>query len=375
VLIAAEWYPPAYRAGGPVRSVANTASLLAATHDVHVVAGAYDLGEHSPMPGVTLGSWCDDDSTAGGLRTLFLTRDRWQLRTWDALMTELRPDLLYLNSLFSRRFTFDPLRAAGSWPRTRVVLAPRGMLSPGALASKPIRKRAFLAAVRRLGIFGRLRWHAATQAEAADVRHYFPNAEVCVARDLVVACRSGIVSRPGDTWRLLALGRIHPVKNLSFGLRALAAARSARPVMVDVVGPEQDDHCMRELRSLAAAAPHISVQFHGARSPAEVEGFLRNAHYLLSPTLQESFGHSIVEAWAHGLPVLISDRTPWRGLEKLGIGWDWPLELDTWRQGLERALGLDHAHWQRLAENAQRFYRYEVCSETVRSETLRVFSP
>ena len=80
--------------------------------------------------------------------------------------------------------------------------------------------------------------------------------------------------------------------------------------------------------------------------PSELGPHFQTAHYLLSPTTQENFGHSIVEAWAHGCPVLISDRTPWRGLEAHNVGWDWPLDESEWHAGLNEALTLNHAVWR-----------------------------
>lgn len=57
---------------------------------------------------------------------------------------------------------------------------------------------------------------------------------------------------------------------------------------------------------------------------------MRKYHAFLLPTLSENFGHVIVEAMQAGLIPIISDQTPWRGLEKINIGWSIPLnrELD-----------------------------------------------
>jgi len=44
------------------------------------------------------------------------------------------------------------------------------------------------------------------------------------------------------------------------------------------------------------------------------------------PSQGENFGHTMVEALAAGLPLLISDRTPWKELERQNAGWDLPLE-------------------------------------------------
>ncbi|MNY40193.1 hypothetical protein D3C86_1749200 [compost metagenome] len=43
------------------------------------------------------------------------------------------------------------------------------------------------------------------------------------------------------------------------------------------------------------------------------------------PTHGENYGHAIAEALSAGTPVLISDATPWRGLQQEGVGWDIPL--------------------------------------------------
>ena len=47
---------------------------------------------------------------------------------------------------------------------------------------------------------------------------------------------------------------------------------------------------------------------------------------LILPTQGENHGYVIQEALLSGCPVLISDRTPWRGLAALGVGADLPLE-------------------------------------------------
>ena len=109
--------------------------------------------------------------------------------------------------------------------------------------------------------------------------------------------------------------------------------------------------------SIGCQNPAVEVVFHGGMPPSELAPHFHAAHYLLSSTTQENFGHSIVEAWAHGCPVLISDRTPWRGLEAHNVGWDWPLDESEWHTGLNTALTLNHAEWEAKSRAARHIFR------------------
>ena len=142
-----------------------------------------------------------------------------------------------------------------------------------------------------------------------EVRQAFPRAQTAVAQNLPTPQPSEIASRPDDSWNIAVIGRIHRVKNLHFGLQAVLGAQASRPVTVNFIGPVEDAAFQTELEHLYKN-PAVEVVFHGGMPPSELAPHFHAAHYLLSSTTQENFGRSIVEAWAHGCPVLISDRTP-----------------------------------------------------------------
>jgi glycosyltransferase involved in cell wall biosynthesis len=71
------------------------------------------------------------------------------------------------------------------------------------------------------------------------------------------------------------------------------------------------------------------------------------------PSANENFGHAIFEAFAHSVPVMISDQTPWRNLASKHAGWDIPLHspLD-FEKACKQALAWDTntlAKWKRGA--------------------------
>jgi glycosyltransferase involved in cell wall biosynthesis len=293
--------------------------------------------------------------------------------TWDRVLQEVRPDALHLNSLFSQDYTLLPLRRLRNKPHVRVVLAPRGMLGQAALSIKPFKKRAFLALARGMGWMDRVLWHASTDQEAYEVRCAFPRARVQVAQNLPSPMPDENPERPTDAWHIAVVGRVHRVKNLHFGLRALLRSEPVRRIRVDFIGPVEDAGYKEELEQLAQTNPAVEVAFLGGVPPSELPGHFQRAHYLLSATTQENFGHAIVEAWAHGCPVLISDRTPWRDLAEQGTGWDWPLEEAVWDAGLKAALNLDVPEWSALSEASRRFFSEAVTNPESERANLALF--
>ncbi|RMG75161.1 MAG: glycosyl transferase family 1, partial [Bacteroidetes bacterium] len=85
---------------------------------------------------------------------------------------------------------------------------------------------------------------------------------------------------------------------------------------------------------------------------------IQQAHFSTLPTLGENFGHAIFEGLLAGLPVLISDRTPWRGLEAREIGWDLPLEQpEAFVRAIQQAVDMDQETYDRWSRKAWEYAR------------------
>ena len=85
----------------------------------------------------------------------------------------------------------------------------------------------------------------------------------------------------------------------------------------------------------------------------EVRKTLADYDLMLFPTLGENFGHVIFEALAAGVPVLVSDQTPWQDLDARGSGWVRPLETpQAFVDVLESAAARDSAARRAAAVSA-----------------------
>lgn len=373
IVLAVDWFTPAFRAGGPIRSTSNLVELLVESYDVWVVCGAFDLGMEEPLD-IPVNAWQTLQCEKGSAKIMYWTRDRWNSQQWLRIFQEIHPDWLHLNSVFSKAFTLTPLRVARKFPMMKVVLAPRGMLGAAALSIKPLKKRMFLSYARAVNLFRDVRWHASTELERKEILGQLIGTDIRVAQNLSTRPPMEVAGRSSGRWNVAVVGRIHRVKNLEFGLSALLKASSSRPISLTFIGPIEDENYRSELELLGGAQTEIEVHFAGGVEPTKLGVYLDAAHYLLSPTTQENFGHSIVEAWAHGCPVLISDRTPWLDLGAKGIGWDWPLEKSTWEKGLKEAFNLSHEEWELKSKAARKYFNEHVRNDDAEEANLKLFS-
>lgn len=355
ILTTLDWYLPGFRAGGPIKTLANITTMLAGEFRFRIITRHYDLGAEESYP-FAPERWQYVESA----EVFYVRRGAFGLRKLRALLNQRDYDVLYLNSVFSALFSVPALvlRRLGLVRRVPVVVATRGELAPGCLTIKPRRKAAYLALSRLVGLFDEAIWQASGEHEAADIRRQFERpgrsaVRVFVAPDPVLPPPSGVApsARPARIGRSLAVAffsRICRVKNLDGALQVLRGV--SRPIDLNVYGPVEDAAYWRECQALADDLPaHVRVRMHGSVDPHSVTDVFASHDLLLLPTFGENFGHVIFEALSAGCPVLISDRTPWRDLARQQAGWDLPLDdLNRFTATLEEYAAMsdaEAAHW------------------------------
>jgi glycosyltransferase involved in cell wall biosynthesis len=334
ILVVAGYYLPGYRAGGPVRTLANMVEELGEEFQFDILAADHDLGEKQPYSGITPGVWAE----VGKGRVMYLSRNQMSFWAWRRLFRKLDFDVIYLNSYFST-FTVQTLllRRFGLFFDRPIILAPRGEFSPEALALKRWKKLIYMTLASALRLYRGITWQASSEFEDIQIRpfRHCKDADqdaIHLAPDL---CSSGLLDdrdspvprlpkRSGSA-RILFISRIARMKNLDFALRLLEEIQNR--IEFDIYGPIEDADYWRECETIIEQLPaNVQVSYRGVVPAEEVPALFARGHLFLFPTRGENFGHVVIEALGAGCPVLLSDRTPWRGLTAQQIGWDIPLE-------------------------------------------------
>ena len=330
ILIFIDWYLPGYKAGGPIKSCVSLVERMKSSYHFKIVTSDTDLNETSPYPGIQPDVW---SVTPQETEVFYCSRKFLKRKNLEKIILEEQPDVIYLNSMFSLNFTLRPLLIIRQNKiNCKVIVAPRGMLSKGALALKPVKKRLFLSFSKVMGLFNNVTFHASTKIEVQEIKSVFGE-KVNIVHAINLTPDVTVLKIPRlkleNKMSLVYVGRISEVKNLLQCLKVLGKINTDYEINFDIYGPPDDaryfELCKKEI---ALLPPNVNATLKGPADNAGITSMLSNYHFLFLLSMNENYGHAIVEGLTAGCPVIIGNRTPWHNLESKKCGWDIPLEQE-----------------------------------------------
>jgi len=375
VLVLCDHYLPGYKAGGPIRSLANVVDRLGAEFHFKVVTRDRDSGDDCPYFEIGVNQW----NSVGNAMVLYLSGEKCTLSGLKEVLCSVDWDLCYLNSFFSPTFAIKPLllRELKLIPKRPVLIAPRGEFSKGALRLKAFKKIPYVILSRLANVYRDVLWQASSVHEEHDIRRWHgKRAQVFVAPNLARGiCSNGVdkpLKHPG-VLKIAFLSRISRKKNLDGALKILNGVKGK--IYLNIYGPTDDArycaYCMDIVSSLPS---NIVVKFHGDVPYEDVVSKLRKNDLFFLPTHGENFGHTILEAFSSGVPVLISNKTPWRDLEAKGIGWDVSLDQPRKLRGIiENCVYMDADEYQKWSKRAEEYAFRIINDDAIVSQNRQLF--
>lgn len=326
VLHVTPYFAPAFRYGGPPRSILGLCQgLQRAGVDVEVFTttanGASDL-RASPPGG---------DQYEGVLVRYFpsvFPRRLFRARGLGAALSAgvTRYDLVHVHGLW----TFPGWAAVRHARRAGVpyVLSPRGMLDSWSMAHHLVRKRIAYWMVERRILAGAAFLHATSSSEAQAFRAWNRSVPVVTVPNGVEIPQGLTVAQgtfrerlhlPVDTPLVVFIGRLHVKKRLDLLAAAFDRVHAVSPnTHLVIAGPDEGGYRRRVEPCFAGAGR--SVHWTGELDNAEKWSLLADATALVMCSDTENFGNSVVEALAAGVPVVVTQTCPWEEVEPAGCG-------------------------------------------------------
>lgn len=331
------------RHGGPSKSARALANHLASAGDeVRLLAT-----EDAP------GSFVHHEDDQAHLEAFPRLAPRWLCRSPGLRQQLLRSagDCFHHHSLWllTLRYATEAARRHGR----PLVISPRGMMSPWAWQHRRLRKQLASWLVHPGAFRQAAGWHATSTEEADDIRALDFRQPICVApngvalpseTELATARAAWLEILPSARQRPVALfySRLHRKKRVR-ELIDLWLSTTRGDWLLLVAGMAEEYNAAELTTEFAARG--VTERVHILDSTGHPPPYAIASLFLL-PSHSENFGLVIAEALAAGVPTVVTDTTPWSGLNANSAGWCVPWE--DYPGTLQQALALDVTRLQTM---------------------------
>lgn len=222
-----------------------------------------------------------------------------------------RPDVVHLHGLWL--YNSILARHLSHRLKSRTLISIHGMMTPWAMQRSRLRKRIALALYERSNLEAAHCLHALTPGEAEQARGLGLTGPICVIPNGIdLQHAEPKPSKPGHEAReLLFLGRLHPVKGIDDLLRGWAAFRSQYEVLakgwrLNIAGWGDAEYRAELERLVRELGVGDSVVFSGAKHGDALWRTYAAADAFILTSRSEAMPMTILEAWAAGLPVVMT---------------------------------------------------------------------
>ncbi len=316
--------------GGPSRTVVELVNGLSQVSDGEIsILYQERAGWDSNRPGAGIAEYCV--STRSKLEHLSGLAFRQMLRS----ISDSQRTIIHNHGIWLpvNHWAVQVAKSSGA----KFVLHPRGMLEEWSLSHNRLRKQIAMALFQRRDLEQVDLFVATSEAEMESIRKIGLCKPVAlIPNGIKMPATEGDHSfkMKGET-RFLFLGRIHRKKGLDLLVNALSGLDQCT---LTIAGPDDDGSLEDILALVKKSQLQHRVSYCGPVGDSEKSKLFADNDVLVLPSRSENFGVVVLEALAHGLPVIASRGTPWEVLEACNCGWWAPTSVSGIRTALVNAL-------------------------------------
>ncbi len=374
VLLFIDWFLPGTASGGPVRSLTNMMNHMEAYLDFKVITRNTDYVSSKPYSEVSSNEW---NRIFSNVEVFYLSKEEITLAKFKKLIKGTNFDVVYVNGIYSPLFSILPLIALRH-SQQKIIVGARGMLNPQAFSVKGFKKRSFISIMKLFKFYKNVVFHATNEDEKKHIKH-----RIAIDNQIVVApnfprklgkIENDVKAKIPGHANFVNVARISIEKGTLYMLKLLTEINNGK-ITLDIYGPVYDKEYWKQCKDIMSKLPdNINVNYKGAIDGHEIPNVLSNSHFFIMPSEGENFGHSIIEAMSAGLPVLISDNTPWKNLEAKRVGWDIKLgDTAKYIDSINKCLNMNQDEYSEFSNSSFHYAQEIINDNSVLKANKRLF--
>lgn len=348
----------------------NLSSALQKEYEIYVVTSDRDLGDSSPLKDIKTNVWQDIEQ----FKVIYLSPEEQTSQKYLSIFDEIKPDIIHLNSLFSKKFTLLPLSTFKKIT-TPIFICPRGMFGEASLKIKPFKKKIFFVYAKLKGIFKNVIWHGTSEQEIKEIKGILGDQiKFSIAPNFSYLPKENehYLNKEKRELNIICVGRISPIKNIDFILKVLHQVKSN--IICKIIGPVEDNIYFQECKDLAQkCSKNVKIEFITGMSHEALDKLYLTSHVFISTSKNENFGHSIIESLGHGCPIIISDKTPWKNLTSKNVGFDLPLDPEKFLKAIHHFSDMNQENFQNYRIASRKFAEEIYYSDDTLEKYHRLF--
>jgi len=376
ILIFIDWFSPSYKAGGPIRSVANIVDHLSDDFIFKIITTDTDYLETEAHKDIKSNKWIKFNSNTS---IYYFSKENLTKSKFKNLVKESDFDIAYINGIYSFYFSILPLFILRK-SKKKIIVAARGMLSKHAFSSKSLKKTLFLKAIKFLGLYKNIIFQATDKKEASEIKEILNSYKEIITipnlpKKTVYSENTKKVKEAG-TLKLVSIARISTEKNTLFALEISQNIKYNGKIRLDLFGSVYNEEYWIKCKQIITKVPeNITINYKGSIESSKVHETFSNYHFSFMPSKGENFGHSILESLSAGCPVITSDKTPWRKLEEKNIGWDISLNDESkFQEVIQKCIDMKQVEYDIISKDAFNFAKEIINDTKIISEYFNLFT-
>lgn len=368
ILIMYLGYKPAKTYGGPVNSINNIVNGLQNNYEFYIITSNHEFRSRLRLRNINDG-W----NTLEKSKVLYLEDKELNIKNILNKIYEVKPDVIYLNSIFLYKFLFSSLMYKKE-NNIKLIIAPRGELCINALKIKKLKKKIYINFLKTLNIKDKVIWHSTSDEETNQIckkldvnKNNIKQIEVLPTN--IEKYEKNRIKKENEL-RCVFISRICEKKNL---LSAIKYVKKANPnITLDIYGFKEDkkywEKCKREIGDLKR------IKYCGEVEPDEVIKTFSKYNLFLFPTYSENYGHVIAEALMGGCQVLISNQTPWNDIKNENAGYVVKLGKDEeFINILNKVYSMNTEEYEKIQQNCKNYISNKIDYNKIILKYQRLF--